>query len=66
MLQGLLTLLCDTDSLTKYAQEIIEGRTQESVLDCLVQPDEKAPINEMKKEAESVPESQKLKSFGLW
>jgi len=66
MLQGLLTLLCDTDSLTKYAQEIIEGRTQESVLDCLVQPDEKTSVNEAKKEAKAVPESQKLKSFGLW
>ena len=66
MLQGLLTLLGNTDSLTKYAQEIIDGRTHESVLDCLVQVKEKKPKNESKIESAPVPETQKLNSFGLW
>jgi hypothetical protein len=64
MLQGLLMLLSNTDALTQYAQEILEGRSHESVLDCLIQGKE-----EKKKEPAKKPDSlktQQLESHGLW
>ena len=64
MLQGLMGLLTSPDALTKYAQEILEGRTHESVLDCLVQPG----IAKYVKKKEVKPEQSKLQleSLGLW
>jgi hypothetical protein len=66
MLNGLLTLLNDTTALTNYAQEIIDGRSNESVLDGLVKPDKpkKETKSKAKKPAPKV--SNQLESLGLW
>ena len=64
MLNGLLTLLNDTSALTTYAQEIIDGRSNDSVLDCLMKPDKAKKKTKSKK---SVPQTtNKLESLGLW
>ncbi len=65
MLQGLLSLLSNTDALTKYAQEILDGRTHESVLDCLIQ---KKTKKKEKSKQKGIPELQvtQLESLGLW
>ncbi|MDD5599329.1 MAG: DUF3150 domain-containing protein [Victivallaceae bacterium] len=70
MLNGLLTLLNDTSALATYAQEIIDGRSNnDSVLDALVKPDKakedtKPKKSEDKKQAKNP--SSKLESYGLW
>jgi len=64
MLNGLLTLLNDTTALTTYAQEIIDGRSNDSVLDCLIKPDKAKKGTKSKKSAPKV--SNKLESLGLW
>ena len=64
MLNGLLTLLNDTAALTSYAQEIIDGRSSESVLDALVKPDQLKTETKSKKSGTQV--SNKLESLGLW
>jgi len=64
MLNGLLTLLNDTTALTNYAQEIIDGRSNDSVLDCLVKPNKAKKETKSKKSAPKV--SNKLESLGLW
>ena len=64
MLNGLLTLLNDTTALTTYAQEIIDGRSNDSVLDCLIQPDKTQKETKSKKSAPKA--SNKLESLGLW
>ena len=64
MLNGLLTLLNDTAALTTYAQEIIDGRSNDSVLDALVKPDKVKKETKSKKSAPKV--SNKLESLGLW
>ena len=64
MLNGLLTLLNDTSALTAYAQEIIDGRSNDSVLDALVKPDKVKTENKSKKPAPKA--SNKLESLGLW
>ena len=64
MLNGLLTLLNDTTALTTYAQEIIDGRSNDSVLDCLIKPDKAKKGTISKKSAPKV--SNKLESLGLW
>lgn len=66
MLNGLLTLLNDTKALTQYAQEIIDGRSNENVLDSLTGA--KTPEIEpepQKKASTKIPDNQ-LNSFGLW
>ena len=65
MLNGLLTLLNDTSALTNYAQEIIDGRSNESVLECLFKPDKPKSQPEIHK-SETVQESNHLESLGLW
>ena len=70
MLNGLLTLLNDTSALATYAQEIIDGRSNnDSVLDALVKPEQvkkepKSKRHEDKKQAKNP--SSKLESYGLW
>lgn len=65
MLNGLLTLLNDTSALTSYAQEILDGRSNESVLECLFKPDKpKSQPKSIKPVA--VQESNHLESLGLW
>jgi hypothetical protein len=64
MLNGLLTLLNDTTALTTYAQEIIDGRSNDSVLDCLVKPNKAKKETKTKKSAPKV--NNKLESLGLW
>ncbi|MFA7183744.1 MAG: DUF3150 domain-containing protein [Victivallales bacterium] len=65
MLNGLLTLLNNTGALTNYAQEIIDGRSNDSVLDALVKPDK--PKKKAKSKAESpVQNGSRLESLGLW
>jgi len=64
MLNGLLTLLNDTTALTNYAQEIIDGRSNDSVLDCLVKPNKAKKETKSKKSAPKV--NNKLESLGLW
>jgi len=64
MLNGLLTLLNDTTALTNYAQEIIDGRSNDSVLDCLIKNDKPQKETKSKKSVPKV--SNKLESLGLW
>ena len=64
MLNGLLMLLNDTTALTSYAQEIIDGRSSESVLDALVKPEQ--PKTETKPKKSGIQVSNKLESLGLW
>jgi hypothetical protein len=65
MLNGLLTLLNDTKALTTYAQEIIEGRSNDSVLDALVKPEK--PKKQAKSKAKSPTQNgNRLESLGLW
>ena len=65
MLNGLLTLLNDTKALINYAQEIIDGRSNDSVLDSLVKPVKKK--KKSKKKAINQPQKgARLESLGLW
>jgi Protein of unknown function (DUF3150) len=65
MLNGLLTLLNDTTALTNYAQEIIDGRSNDSVLDCLIKVDK--PKKKTKDKANNPPQNgTRLESLGLW
>jgi hypothetical protein len=66
MLQGLLTMISAPASMALYGQEVIESRTNESiVLDSLMQDSSPEPkIKEKKKQAKNP--SSKLESFGLW
>jgi hypothetical protein len=71
MLQGLLVLLTDTGALTKYAQEILDGRSHDDVLSCLVKAEPTKKKSTSKSKAKSKPESApvaspKLESLGLW
>jgi len=63
MLNGLLTLLNDTAALTKYAQEIIDGRSNDSVLDCLVKNDKPKKKSKAKAPTQN---GTRLESLGLW
>jgi hypothetical protein len=71
MLQGLVSLLSDTPALLAYAQEIIEGRSGGSILDCLMQSDS-ATKRSTKKESQAVAGGStesvdnQLLSLGLW
>jgi len=65
MLNGLLTLLNDTKALTNYAQEIIDGRSNDSVLDGLIKPNK--PKNKSKVSPINPPQNNnRLESLGLW
>jgi hypothetical protein len=69
MLQGLLTMISTPESMVLYAQEIIDGRSNESILDCLIQPvtakkKEKSTAKKKSKQADK--SSSQLESYGLW
>ena len=72
MLQGLVSLLMHPAAITNYAQEIIDGRSNENVLGSLVQADRTTTtkaIKEMPSEeqADSGPQpTPQLESHGLW
>ena len=73
MLQGLLALLGDTQALTNYGQEIIDGRSSQSILDCLIQNNSSTPKRTTRvkqssaSQAIAVPAMQlQLDSMGLW
>jgi hypothetical protein len=70
MLNGLLTLLNDTSALATYAQEIIDGRSNnDTVLDALVKPEKakKEPKSKKPEDKKQVKNpSSKLESYGLW
>ena len=67
MLQGLLLLLNNTQNLINYAQEILEGRSHDSVIDCLIQIETK---NKQQRKPKPVTENStstlQLESHGLW
>ena len=73
MLQGLVALLSDTKALLNYAQEMIEGRSSESILQILpndlslsaIPAQLEAPIQKVPN-VEKENDSQKLASMGLW
>jgi hypothetical protein len=66
MLQGLLALINDTSALATYAQEIIDGRSQDSILDCLVKGNKpKKKTTRIRPEPMPQPAVQ-LDSMGLW
>ena len=75
MLQGLVALLSDTKALLNYAQEMIDGRSGESVLSVLPNdlPLSSVVLPELEEAQPVTPaltncqeESQKLQSMGLW
>jgi hypothetical protein len=66
MLQGLLTMISAPQSMALYGQEVIESRTNESiVLDSLRQDSSPKPKTKEKKKQAKNPSS-KLESYGLW
>ena len=65
MLNGLLTLLNDTSALATYAQEIIDGRSNDDVLACLTGPQKTKKKSSVKQTVQPKPGSQ-LESLGLW
>jgi len=72
MLQGLVSLLMQPAAIANYAQEIIDGRSNENVLGSLVQPEKKptaktAKTNTKAKPVAATPEqAPQLESHGLW
>ncbi len=67
MLQGLLTMISAPQSMALYGQEVIESRTNESiVLDSLRQDSspEQKPKGKQKQQVKNP--SSKLESYGLW
>jgi len=67
MLKGLVSLLTDTNALLAYAQEIIDGRSNDNVLDALMNQSI-APLKKPKTKTnkEPVTDKPKLVSLGLW
>lgn len=69
MCQGLLTMISIPESMVLYAQEIIDGRSNENILDCLRQdsfPKQK-PEKKAKSKAKSPAQNgNRLESLGLW
>jgi hypothetical protein len=67
--QGLLTMISTPESMVLYAQEIIDGRSNENILNCLRQdsfPKQK-PEKKAKSKAESPAQNgSRLESLGLW
>ena len=66
MLKGLVSLLSDTKALLVYAQEIIDGRSNDNVLDSLMNQSV-TPLKKSKTQnKEPVTDKPKLVSLGLW
>jgi len=70
MLQGLVSLLMQPAAIANYAQEIIDGRSNENVLGSLVQPEKKPTAKTTEAKTMSVAEAPQpapqLESHGLW
>jgi hypothetical protein len=74
MLQGLVGLLSDTSALIAYAQEILDGRSQDAVLDLITQSSPIITADPQQQEslavitaAPAIPAGTRLlESHGLW
>ncbi|WP_240744263.1 DUF3150 domain-containing protein [Desulfopila sp. IMCC35006] len=72
MIQGVLALLRDPVSLIEHGKSIIKGRTPESVLQLLVQPDDTqcTPTPKVIGQSETIPDNYfnqpSIDSLGLW
>ena len=52
--------------MVKYAQEIIDGRSNDDILACLVEPEKAKVKPQSKKSASSDKPNSQLESYGLW
>jgi len=66
MLQGLLLLLTNTNSLTTYAQEILDGKSNDDILSSLIKVETKVKEDKQAKFVEDKDSIIKLDSMGLW
>lgn len=72
MLQGLLALLRDPDSLVQHGKSLLKGKTPETILKSLIQNDDtRCPVLESSIDlSEPIPTNhinqQSIDSFGLW
>ena len=68
LFQVLLVNLSDPAAITKYAQEIIDGRSKEDILAGLIEPKKvkNTPRGKGKKKAKTDKPGAQLESYGLW
>ena len=68
LFQVLLVNLSDPAAITKYAQEIIDGRSKEDILAGLIEPRKvkNTPSDKGKKKAKADKSGSQLESYGLW
>ena len=68
LFQVLLVNLSDPVAITKYAQEIIDGRSKEDILTGLIEPKKvkNTPSDKGKKKAKADKSGSQLESYGLW
>ena len=68
LFQVLLVNLSDPAAITKYAQEIIDGRSKEDILAGLIEPKKvnNSPNDKGKKKAKVDKSGAQLESYGLW
>ena len=68
LFQVLLVNLSDPVAITKYAQEIIDGRSKEDILAGLIEPRmvKNTPSDKGKKKATADKSGSQLESYGLW
>jgi len=67
MLQGLLTMISAPASMALYGQEVIESRTNESIVLDSLRQDNSSPEQKPKgKKKQAKNPSSKLESYGLW
>jgi len=67
MLQGLLTMISAPQSMALYGQEVIESRTNESIVLDSLRQDNSSPEQKPKgKKKQAKNPSSKLESYGLW
>ena len=68
LFQVLLVNLSDPVAITKYAQEIIDGRSKEDILAGLIEPKKvkNTPSDKGKKKAKADKSGSQLESYGLW
>ena len=68
LFQVLLVNLSDPAAITKYAQEIIDGRSKEDILAGLIEPKKvrNSPKDKGKKKAKADKSGSQLESYGLW
>ena len=66
MLQGLLTMISAPASMALYGQEVIESRTNESIVLDSLRQDSSPEQNSKKKKKQAKNPTSKLESYGLW